>query len=184
MDARSETHQPTKMVSSRRKTPLRSLRSLRKFVLNPRSLRSSLSLLKALLARAPRGSICLQISNSSPLFSVTRWANRFPLAYALFRDLRSVGHRIAETHERGLVYNGLDFETLAGGCRVASSEYQSRIAGIRNLRKDRPWSGAWDGLLFLEGFAAGAALDNRTSGPDTSKHTASASHDYTREVKG
>lgn len=147
-------------------------------------LRSSLSVLAALLTGAPRGSLCLQVSSGSPLFSVTRWANRFPLMYALLRDLRNVGHRIAETHERGLVYSGLDFEILAGGCRVGSSEYQHRIEGIENLRKARPWTTALDGLLFLEGFAAGAEPHSRTQDADTSTHTETPCEIILRDVKG
>ncbi len=143
---------------------------------------SSLSPLRALLARAPRGSICLQISTGSPLFLAATWANRFPPAYALFRDRGSVGRRTAETHERGLACNCLDFETLAGGCRVVSIEYQSRIAGRQNLRKDRPWSSALGSLLFLEGFSAGVALGSRSA--DTSKHTTSASRQYTARCQG
>jgi len=80
--------------------------------------------------------------------------------YELFRVLRSVGPRILETHERGLVYNGLCFQTLVGGCPVGSDEYQARIRGIQNLRMVRPWSDALDGLLFLEGFAAGVEFQS------------------------
>ena len=128
-------------------------------------LRSILSTLAALLAGAPRGSLCLQVSKGSPLFSATRWANRFPLAYALLLDLGSLPQHILEMHETGMVYNGLDLQRVAGGCRVGSDEYQSRIEGIQNLKKIRPYVGLWESLLFLEGFRAGVAFRDRNDIP-------------------
>jgi hypothetical protein len=101
--------------------------------------------------------------------------------YALLRVMRSAWYRIAETHETGMAYNGLDFQTAAGGCRVGSIEYQHRIEGTQNLRTARPWTTGLDSLLFLEGFAAGVEHCNRIAG--ISKHTvASPAVSYSNEV--
>jgi hypothetical protein len=132
-------------------------------------LRYALSLLKAVLSRAPRGSVCLEVSSWAPLFSVQRWANRYPLAYALLLDLRSVAHRIAEMRDRGLAYNGLALiAPEREEHRVSADELQSRSEGIQNLSKARPWTALIDHLIFLEGFEAGARYQSRIS--DKSKH--------------
>lgn len=138
-------------------------------------LRYALSILRAVLTRAPRGSLCLQVSSWAPLFSVQHWANRYPLAYALLRDLSSVGHRIAETHERGLVYNGLELRTLSSvECRTGADEYQNRIQGIQNLSKVRPWTTLLDHLIFLEGFEAGVRYQSRIVGKSKHEETSVA----------
>jgi hypothetical protein len=143
-------------------------------------LRYVLSVLRAVLSHAPRGSLCLQVSNWTPLFSVQHWANRFPLMYAILRDPRNVGYRIAEMHDKGLVYNGLDLKIPGGESPVPSGEHQRRSEGIHNLCKARPASSLLDSLIFLEDFSAGARYQACNSG--NSKH-AEASRNYILDSK-
>src|SRR2546429_7050691 len=57
------------------------------------------SLVVALLLSAPRNSVSRQVSTWAPLFLVQHWAYRFPLACALWRELRNVLRRTASLHE-------------------------------------------------------------------------------------
>jgi hypothetical protein len=91
--------------------------------------------------------------------------------YALLRDLSTVGYRIAEMHDKGLAYNGLNLQTPGGECPVGGDEYQSRIEGIQNLRKRRPESSLLDGLIWLEGFQAGAKYRAHISGKSKREET-------------
>jgi hypothetical protein len=126
------------------------------------SSRGERSLLRALLLGAPRNSLSRQVSNWAPVFAVQRWAYRFPLAYALWREFRNSVRRISDLHDRGMANSGLRLENLAQGCRADSDEYQARIEGIRNLQKRRPWASLFDDLVFLEGLTAGLEFQHRS----------------------
>jgi len=95
------------------------------------------------------------------VFSACYLKWRFPLAYALWRELRSVPYRILEIHERGLAENGLhlgaQIETLPDGSRSRDADARSRIEDIQNLQMARPWTTLLDHLLFVEGREAGLA---------------------------
>lgn len=120
------------------------------------SRRQPRSLLAALLLGAPRNTLSRQASTWSGAWSGRSWSLRFPLAYALWRELRSLPCRILEIHERELAEEGLSLgapmRTLSPGLYEEDVLYPARSEGIRNLRRVRPWSTILDGLLFLEGI--------------------------------
>jgi hypothetical protein len=126
------------------------------------SSRGKRSFVADLLLGAPHNSLSRQVSNWAPAGSVQRWAYRFPLAYALWRELRNSLRRTSDLHEIGAVDTGLQMEMIFPRCRVGSDEYQARIEGIRNLQKGRPWASLFDELLFLEGLSAGLEFQHRS----------------------
>jgi hypothetical protein len=77
---------------------------------------------EALLSSARRSSVCLQASSWSPLFSVQRWACRYPTACALWRELRNAPLRTLSLHETGMAYSGLDFQSVAGAYPLGTNE--------------------------------------------------------------
>jgi hypothetical protein len=95
------------------------------------------------------------------VFSACYLKWRFPLAYALWRELRTIPYRILEIHERGLAENGLhlgaEIETLPDGSRRRDADARSRIEDIQNLQTERPWATLLDHLPYLEGREAGLA---------------------------
>lgn len=95
-------------------------------------------LVGALLLGAPRNSVSRQVSRWAPIFSAQHWAYRFPLACALWHELRNVLKRIASLHETGAVDNGLDLGNPSQECRAGNDDYRAHIEGIRNLRKHLP----------------------------------------------
>lgn len=119
-------------------------------------------LLAALVLGVPRSTLYLQARRFGGLrlLSAAWFRLRFPLAYALWRECRSLPFRIAEMHEKGLATEGLNLgaplRTLAPGSYEEDVFYQLRNEGISNLRQRRPWSGPLDGLIYLEGLAAAA----------------------------
>jgi len=119
------------------------------------------SCLRALLLGAPGSSLSRQVSSWAPVFSAQRWAYRFPLAYALWCELRNSVRRISDLHERGAADSGLRLENVAEGCRAGSDGYRAHIEGIQNLQKRRPWASLFDELLFLEGLRAGLEFHGR-----------------------
>jgi len=118
------------------------------------SLPDGRSLLAAFLLGAPRNSISRQVSTWAPVFSVQRWAYRFPLAYALWREFRNCFRRISNLHEIGALDGGLDLNH-GGESHSRAAECQVRSEGIQSLRKQRPWLSLFDELIFLEGLTAG-----------------------------
>jgi hypothetical protein len=137
---------------------------------------ASRSLLAALLQGAPRNSVSRQVSTWAPLFSVQYWAYRFPLAYALWRELRTVLRRTASLHEIGAVDNGLHLGNPSQESRASNDDYLAHIEGIRKLRKHLPWVTLFDDLLFLEGMKAGLEFRRRNR-ISKSLETASAAPD-------
>jgi hypothetical protein len=119
------------------------------------------SCLRALLLGAPGSSLSRQVSSWAPVFSAQRWAYRFPLAYALWCELRNSVRRISDLHEKGAANSGLRLENVAEGCRAGSDGYRAHIEGIQNLQKRRPWASLFDELLFLEGLRAGLEFHGR-----------------------
>jgi hypothetical protein len=118
------------------------------------SLHAKRPLVRALLLGAPRNSVSRQVSSWAPVFSAQRWAHRFPLANALWRELRNSFRRISNLHEIGALDDGLDLN-LDGECRSQAAEYQARTEGIRSLQRQRPWASLFDELVFLEGLTVG-----------------------------
>lgn len=121
-------------------------------------------LLAALLLGAPRNSVSRQVSTWAPVFSAQRWTYRFPLAYALWRELRNSFRRISDLREIGALDGGLDLH-LGGESHSRAAEYQVRTEGIRSLRKRRPWASLFDELVFLEGLTAGLEFQRRNCIP-------------------
>ena len=119
------------------------------------------SCLRALLSGAPCNSLSRQVSSWAPVFSAQRCAYRFPLAYALWCELRNSVRRISDLHERGAADSGLRLQNLAQGCRAGSDEYRARIEGIQNLQTRRAGASLFDELPFLEGLTAGLEFHGR-----------------------
>lgn len=120
------------------------------------------SVLLALVLGAPANRLCPSYRATwRRRFSVSYLKWRYPLAYALWRELRSVPWRILETHERGLSDKGLNLgaviQILPGGVRQRDADGHTRIADIQNLQMARPWTTLLDHLLYLEGREAGLA---------------------------
>ena len=95
------------------------------------------------------------------VFSACYLEWRFPLAYALWRELRSVPYRILEIHEKDLAEKGLHLpaviQVLPDGVRQRDGDGHSRTEDIQNLQMHRPWTTLLDHLLYLEGREAGLA---------------------------
>ena len=127
----------------------------------PWGLRMSLSgLLGAILMGAPANRLCPSFHATwRQRFSVSYLKWRFPLVYALWRELCSLPFRISEIHERGLADNGLNLEVglrvLPDGTKQWDADFQSRSEDIQNLQRDYPWTTLLDHLLYLEGRRAG-----------------------------
>lgn len=89
------------------------------------------SVLAALLLGAPANRLCQPTPTLRQAFSARYLKWRFPLAYALWRELRSLPYRIAEIHERSLSENGLhlgaEIEILPSGVRRRDADAQNRI---------------------------------------------------------
>lgn len=119
--------------------------------------------LRVVLASAPKDSICDQLARSAPLSSGQHWACRFPVLYALWRELSTVHRRILDQHAKGLFFEGLEPQKIAPECHPRDIQYQARIRGIEKLRMLRSWATLWDELLYLEGLADGWEQSNRTS---------------------
>ena len=115
----------------------------------------------ALLLRALCNSLSRQVSSRATAFSAPLWAYRFPLAYALWYELRNSLRRISDLHKRGEADSGLRLQNVAEGYRLRSDEYRARIEGIQNLQKRRPWASLFDELPFLEGLTAGSEFHGR-----------------------
>jgi hypothetical protein len=128
------------------------------------SSRAKKSLLAALLLGAPRNSVSRQLSSWAPVFSVQHWAYRFPLAYALWHELRNSLLRTAVLHEIGALDGGLDLHR-GGESHSRAAEQQVRIEGIRSLQKLRPWASLFDELVYLEGLTAGLEFQRRNCIP-------------------
>jgi hypothetical protein len=125
------------------------------------------SVLLALVLGAPSNRLCPSYrATLRQRFSTQYLKWRFPLAYALWRELNSLPHRILEIHERGLSDKGLNLgaviQVLPGGVRQRDADGHSRIADIQNLQMARPWTTLLDHLLYLEGREAGLASCVRT----------------------
>ena len=127
-------------------------------------LRAKRSLLAALLLGAPRNSVSRQVSTWAPVFSAQRWTYRFPLAYALWRELRNSFRRISHLHEIEALDSGLDLY-IGGESHSRAAEFQLRTEGIQSLRKRCPWASLFDELVFLEGLTAGLEFHRRNCIP-------------------
>ena len=134
---------------------------------SPQSWLSGLLLfLRVALVSAPKDSICAQLARSAPLSSGQHWACRFPVLYALWRELRSLPRRILYQHEKGLFFSGLAPEKIAPECRLRDRQYQARIRGIEKLRRLQNWVTLGDESLYLEGLADGWELHTRMDKPE------------------
>jgi len=122
----------------------------------PKSWLSGLPLLlRVVLAGAPKGSVYDQLARNEPLSSAGHRARRFPVLYALWRELYTLPRRILDQHEKGLFFEGLAIQKIAPECHPRDTRYKARIQGIQNLRELRSWVTLWDELLYLEGLADG-----------------------------
>jgi hypothetical protein len=85
---------------------------------------------------------------------------RWPLAYALWREMRSLPFRILAIHEIGIDRRGVHMgcrKNLAAGAGISHIGIHCRSEDIQNLKSLFPWITLLDVEIFLLGRMAGEA---------------------------
>lgn len=130
----------------------------------PARKRGALRVLRDALRGAREHTPMRQLSSYAKPWSVRRFCLRFVLLCELLRELRSVGRRIAEMHSRAEDEQGYELTLPEWVSNLMRGELLlAHSADIRNLQSRYPWLAAFDVGLHLEGFAAGALWQLRTS---------------------
>jgi hypothetical protein len=117
-------------------------------------------LLAALLLGDRRNTLCRGVSIRTKLTRVWYWSFRWPLAYALWRELRSLPFRILAIHEIGIDCRGVHMgcrKSLAAGVGISHIGIHCRSVDIQNLESLFPWVTLLDVEIFLLGRMAGEA---------------------------
>jgi hypothetical protein len=115
-------------------------------------------LLAALLMGDRRNTLCRIASTRMMVSRAWYWKARWPLAYALWRELRSLPFRILATHETDVARRGVHTgcrKTLAATGLPDNTGGPCRSADIRNLESLFPWITPLDVEIFLLGRMAG-----------------------------
>ncbi len=115
-------------------------------------------LLVALLLGDRRNTLRHGASIRTKLTRVWYWSFRWPLAYALWRELRSLPFRILAIHEIGIDRRGVHMgcrKSLAAGAGISHIGIHCRSVDIQNLEFLFPWVTPLDVEIFLLGRMAG-----------------------------
>lgn len=127
------------------------------------------ALLMALLQGDRRNTLCRVASIRQRVSSGWWWKMRWPLMYALLREMRNLPLRILATHETGIDHLGVHMgcrKTLAHAGRPSNMGSHCRSQDIQSLRDLFPWVTELDLEIFLLGRASGetCAADNSCTG--------------------
>jgi hypothetical protein len=117
-------------------------------------------LLAAVLLGDRRNTLCHGVSTSTKISRVWYWSFRWPLAYALWRELRSLPFRILTIHQIGIDRRGVHMgcrKNLGEGVGLSNTGSHCRSVDIQSLRSLFPWSTLLDEEIFLLGRMAGEA---------------------------
>lgn len=117
-------------------------------------------LLAALLMGDRRNTLRHGASIRTKLTRVWYWSFRWPLAYALWRELRSLPFRILAIHEIGIDRRGVHMgctKSLAVANAMTNSGSPCRSVDIQSLKLLFPWATLLDEEIFLLGRMAGEA---------------------------
>jgi len=152
-----------------------STKILESTVLSPTHLNRKgwLAVLAALLLGDRRNTLCRGVSIRTKLTRVWYWSFRWPLAYALWRELRSLPFRILAIHQTEIDHLGVHMgcrKTLARGGRPNNTGSRCRSQDTQSLRVLFPWATALDAEIFLLGRAAGEACDASRSDCCSGEH--------------
>ena len=105
-----------------------------------------------------------QLSSYGKPWSGYRFRLRFVLLCELLREARSLCYRIGEMHSTAEDEQGYELTLPQWVSNPKRGELlQAHNEGIRSLQSRYPWMTAFDVGLHLEGFAAGALWQSRTS---------------------
>jgi hypothetical protein len=129
-------------------------------------------LLSAFLLGDRRNTLCRLAPIRTRLSQAWYWQFRWPLAYALWREMCSLPYRILATHERRLergVYTG-SWRTLADEGRIDHRGSPCRSADIRSLESLFPWVTLLDVEIFLLGRMVGEACQANTGHSCNKEH--------------
>ena len=127
----------------------------------------------ALLLGDRRNSTCRAASIRTRLSKGWWWKMRWPLMYALWRELSSLPFRILATHETGIDHLGVHMgcrKTLAHVGRPSNTGSHCRSQDIQSLRLLFPWVTSLDLEIFLLGRALGEACQADNSGSCSGEH--------------
>ncbi len=116
--------------------------------------------LAALLLGDRRNTLGHGVSIRTKLTRVWYWSFRWPLAYALWRELRSLPFRILAIYEIGIDRRGVHMgcrKSLAAGVGISHIGIHCRTLDIQNLESLLPWVTLLDVEIFLLGRMAGEA---------------------------
>jgi hypothetical protein len=113
-------------------------------------------LLSAFLLGDRRNTLCRLAPIRTRLSQAWYWQFRWPLAYALWREMCSLPYRILATHERRL-----ERGVYTGSCRSAD---------IRSLESLFPWVTLLDVEIFLLGRMVGEACQANTGHSCNKEH--------------
>ena len=108
--------------------------------------------------------LCCGASSWKRVFRVRNWSFRWPLLYALWRELRSLPYRILATNETGIVHHGIHMDrrrTLAREARIDHTGSRCRSADKRSLEALFPWATQLDCEIFLLGRMVGEECQSR-----------------------
>jgi hypothetical protein len=105
-----------------------------------------------------------QLSSYAKPWSAQRFHLRFVLTCELIREVRSLYSRIEEMHSRAGDEQGYPLTLPEWVSNLKRGELlQAHSGDIQNLQSRYPWMTGFDAGLHLEGFAAGALWQSRTS---------------------
>jgi hypothetical protein len=124
------------------------------------------TVLAALLLGDRRNTVCRGVSIRTKVTRVWYWSFRWPLAYALWLELRSLPFRILAIHEIGIDRRGVHMgcrKSLAAGVGISHIGIHCRSEDIQNLKSLFPWVTLFDLEIFLLGRMAGEACQARNS---------------------
>ncbi len=114
--------------------------------------------LKALLLGDQRSTLRHGVSIWTRVSQVWYWSFRWPLTYALLREIRNLPFRILATHESGIDHLGVHMgqrRTLVLEGRIDHTGNRCRSADIQSLESLFPWVTLLDVEIFLLGRMVG-----------------------------